>query len=78
METKLEEYGKDIEYIKGEKNIEADKISRSALNGNEDTTKKYNYQKEIVADINDIKEIPEGTLHINLKVIQKYQRGNLS
>ena len=34
----LEEYGLDIEYIKGEKNIVADALSRLPLNVNEDTT----------------------------------------
>ena len=34
----IEEYGPDIEYIKGEKNIVADWISRILLNGNQETT----------------------------------------
>ena len=43
----LEEYGTYIEYIIGEKNIVAYALSRLPLNGNEETTHKYNYQKEI-------------------------------
>ena len=34
----LEEYVPDIEYIKGEKIIVADKLSRFTLNGNQETT----------------------------------------
>ena len=39
----------DIEYIKVEKNIVADAISRSQLNGNQETTQKSTYQKEIMS-----------------------------
>ena len=41
----LEEYGPDIKYIKGEKNILADALSILALNGNQQTTQESNYQK---------------------------------
>ena len=34
----LEDYGPDIEYIKVEKNIPAESISRLTLNGNQETT----------------------------------------
>ena len=34
----LEKYGLDIEYIKGEKNIVTDGLSRIPLNGNKETT----------------------------------------
>ena len=40
----LEEYDTDIEYIKGEKNIVADALSRIPLNGNQETTQKSTYQ----------------------------------
>ena len=70
---KLEEYGPDIEYIKVENNIVADGLSRIPLNGNQETTQKSTYQQEIVSEINDIKEILEGTFSIYLKLIQKYQ-----
>ena len=36
----LEEYSPEIEYIKGEKNIVADPLSRLPLNGNQETTQK--------------------------------------
>ena len=45
----LEEYGPDIEYIKGKKNIVSDGISIIPLNGNEETTHKSTYQQEIVS-----------------------------
>ena len=41
----LEDYGPDIEYIKGEKNIVADAISRFPLNRNQKTTQNSNYKK---------------------------------
>ena len=50
----LEEYSPEIEYIKGEKNIVADPLSRLPLNGNQETTKKSTYKKEIVSEINYI------------------------
>ena len=70
----LEEYGPDIEYIKGENNIVACGISIIPFNVNQETTQKYTYQKEIVSEINDIEELPEGIFTINIKLIQKYQR----
>ena len=41
----LEQYGPDIKYIKGEKNIVADAQSRLPLNGNQETTQKSTHQK---------------------------------
>ena len=41
----LEEYGPDIEYIKGEKNIVSDNLSIFLLNGSQETTQKTTYQK---------------------------------
>ena len=41
----LEEYGPDIEYIKGEKNIVADPLPRLPLNRNQETTQKFIYKK---------------------------------
>ena len=74
----LEEYGPYIEYIKGENNIVTDRLSRTPLNGNKETTQKSTYQQEIVSEINDIKEIPEGTFPINLKFIKNINGRNLS
>ena len=65
----LEQYGPDIEYIKDEKNIVADALSRFPLNGNQETAQKSTYQQEIVSEINDIREISEGTFPINIKLI---------
>ena len=41
----LKYYGPHIEYIKGEKNIVADTLSRFPLNGNQETTHNSTYQK---------------------------------
>ena len=41
----IKQYGPDIEYIKGEKNIVAYTLSRLPLNGNQETTYKSNYRK---------------------------------
>ena len=62
----IEQYGPDIEYIKGGVNIVADTLSILPFNDNEETTQKPTYHKEIVLEINDIEEIPEGTFPINL------------
>ena len=64
----------DIEYIKGDKNIVADKISIFPLNFNQETTQESNYKKWIVSEINDIEEILESTFPITFKLIKKYQR----
>ena len=56
----------------------ADVLSRIPLNVNQDTTQKSTYQQEVVSEINDIGEIPEGTFPINLKLIQKCQRAEPS
>ena len=74
----LEEYSKYIEYIKGENNIVADGLPRIPFNGNQETTHKSTYQKEIMSEINDIEELPEGISPINLKLIKKYQRSEPS
>ena len=42
----LEDYGPDIEYIKGEKNIVADALSILLLNRNQENTQKSTYKKE--------------------------------
>ena len=47
-----------------------DRLSRIPLNGNEDTTHKSTYQQEIVSEINDTEELPEGDFPINLKLIK--------
>ena len=69
----LEEYGPDIEYIKGDKNVVTDALAILPLNRNQKTTQKPTYQMEIVSEINDTEEIPEGTFSISFKLIQKYQ-----
>ena len=61
----LEEYFPDIEYIKGEKNIVSKVLSILPSNGNKDTKQKSTDQQEILSEINDTKEIPEGNFPIN-------------
>ena len=74
----LEEYGPYIEYIKGEKNMVSEKLSILPLNGNKETAHNSIYQKEIVSEINDTEEIPEGNFPIILKWIHRYQRAEPS
>ena len=45
----LEDYGTYIEYIKGEKRIFTDGLSRTPLNGTQYTTQKSTYKQEIVS-----------------------------
>ena len=52
------------------KKIVVDVLSRFPLNGNQETTQNSTYQKEIVSEVNDTKEIPDGNFPINLKFIQ--------
>ena len=57
------------------KNIVADAHSRLTLNGNQENTQNSTLlKKEIMSEINDIGELPEGILPINIKLIQKHQR----
>ena len=70
----LEEYGTDIEYIKGEKNIVAEELSILPIIRNQETTQESNHRKEIVSEIIDNKELPEGDFTINFKLINQYQQ----
>ena len=70
----LEEYGLDIEYIKGDKNLVADSISTCFTNRNQETTQESTYKKVIVLEIYDAKELPEGIFPINFNLIDHYQR----
>ena len=70
----IKEYCLLIEYIKVKKNMVEDALSRSPLNGDQETTQKSSYKKETVSYINDNKEIHEGYFSINFKLIEKYQR----
>ena len=44
------------------------------LNGNQEATQKSTYKQEMVSEINDIEELPEGSFPINLILIAKYQQ----
>ena len=43
----LEDYGLYIEYIKSEKNVVADALSKFTLNGNKENTQKYTYKGKL-------------------------------
>ena len=40
----LEDYGPDIEYIQGDKNIAAEALSRFPINGNQETKQESTYK----------------------------------
>ena len=43
------------------------------MNGNQETTQNSTYKKGVWSEINDTKEILEGTFPINLKLIKEHQ-----
>ena len=49
-------------------------LSIFPLNGNQDTTQESTYKREILSEINDTEEFPEGVSPISSKQIDKYQR----
>ena len=51
----LEDYGIDIEYIQGTKNIVIDVLSIFPIIGNQESTYESTYKKEAVSEINDTK-----------------------
>ena len=42
------------------------------MDRNQETTQDPTIENEIVSEINDIKELPEGVLPINLRLIDQY------
>ena len=70
----LEEYIPDIEYIKGDKNIAADALSRLPNNGNQETTHEKTYTTETMLELYDIKELPKGTFPISFNLTDRCQR----
>ena len=70
----LEEYSPDIEYIKGEKNIAADALSRLPNNGNQETTHEKTYTKETMPELYDNEELPEGMFTLSFNLIDRCQR----
>ena len=50
----LEEYGPDIEYIQGAKNIAADALSQLTNNGNQEITHESMYTTETMSEIYEI------------------------
>ena len=49
-------------------------ISIFPISGNQDTTRESTCKKEILSEINDTEELPEGDFPINLKLTDQYQR----
>ena len=70
----LEEYGPDIEYIKGEKNVAIDALSKLPNNGNQDTTHEEMYTTETMLEIYDIEELPEGTFPLSFNFVVHYNQ----
>ena len=70
----IEEYGPDIEYIQGDKNILADTLSIFAINVNQETTLESTYKKETVSEINDTEKLPEGFFLLILKLLTNINR----
>ena len=54
----LEEYGPYIEYIKGDKYIIAEELSRLPINRNQETTQESTNKKEVVSKIIENKGFP--------------------
>ena len=63
----------EIDYTKVKKNTVAYALSKWPNNWNKKTTKESNYIKEIMSEVNNIKELPEGIFPVNLKIIDRYQ-----
>ena len=70
----LEEYVPNIEYIKGEKNIAVDALSRLPNNGNHETTYDKTFTTETMSELYDTEELPEGTFPLSFNLIASYQR----
>ena len=70
----LEEYGAYIEFIKGNKNIAADALSRLHNNGNQETTHEQTYTTKTMSKLYNIKELPEATIPLYFNVIDRYQQ----
>ena len=70
----LEEYGPDIKYILGEKNVSAYVPSQLTNNGNQKNTHKSKYLTETMLELYNTKEPPEGMFLLPFKIIGRYQQ----
>ena len=70
----LEEYGPDIKYILGEKNVSAYVPSQLTNNGNQKNTHKSKYLTETMLELYNTKEPPEGMFPLSFKIIDRYQQ----
>ena len=69
----LEEYGPDIKYILGKKNIAADAPSQLPNNIYQETKHGTMYATETMSELCDIEELPNGTFPLYFKLIDRYQ-----
>ena len=67
--TILAEYGPDIEFIPGEKNIDADAQSRLPNIRNQETTHESTYTRETMSKLHDTKELPEVKFPLSFKLV---------
>ena len=70
----LEEYGPDIDYIPGQKNIAADALSQLLNNRNQDTTHESTYTTEKMSELYNVEVLPEVTFSLSFKLVDCYQR----
>ena len=70
----LEEYSPDIKYITGKKNIATGALSQLPNNRNQETTHDSTYTMETMPELYDIYELPDVTLLLYFKLVDRYQR----
>ena len=68
----LEEYGPDIEYIPGKKNIASDVLSQLPKNWNQDTTHGSTYTTETMSELNKNEELSYGKFPLSFRIIDRY------
>ena len=70
----LEEYGPDIEYILGKKNIAIDALLRLPNSGNHGNAHESTYITETMPEIYGVDKLSYGTFTLSFKFIDRYQR----
>ena len=71
----LEEYGPELKYIKGEKNVVADALSRLVMIKEEDQEPKQPVTQRYLAEHFglDSSDLPEDAYPLRYRIIEKYQ-----